>query len=50
MSPNDYVGAIMEICQSKRGNFINMEYLDETRVISSMRFHYPKSFMISSTN
>ena len=32
MSPNDYVGAIMEICQNKRGNFITMEYMDETRV------------------
>lgn len=32
MSPNDYVGAIMELCQEKRGNFVNMEYLDETRV------------------
>lgn len=30
--PNDYVGAIMELCQSKRGEFINMEYLDTTRV------------------
>ena len=32
MTPNDYVGAIMEICQNKRGNFIDMEYIDETRV------------------
>jgi len=30
--PNDYVGAIMELCQNKRGEFINMEYLDENRV------------------
>lgn len=30
--PNDYVGAVMELCQSKRGEFINMEYLDTTRV------------------
>lgn len=30
--PNDYVGAIMELCQNKRGEFINMEYLDTTRV------------------
>ena len=33
MSPTDYVGAIMELCQSKRGTFINMEYLEETRVV-----------------
>jgi GTP-binding protein LepA len=32
MAPNDYVGAIMEICQNKRGNFIDMQYLDENRV------------------
>ncbi|GAB6990692.1 translation elongation factor 4 [Paenibacillus pini] len=30
--PNDYVGTIMELCQNKRGDFINMEYLDTTRV------------------
>ncbi|WP_127579782.1 translation elongation factor 4 [Paenibacillus koleovorans] len=30
--PNDYVGAIMELCQGKRGEFLNMEYLDTTRV------------------
>ncbi|MGM0844180.1 MAG: translation elongation factor 4 [Bacillota bacterium] len=32
MVPNDYVGAVMELCQGKRGNFIDMEYMDETRV------------------
>lgn len=32
MTPNDYVGPIMELCQKKRGNFIDMQYLDETRV------------------
>jgi GTP-binding protein LepA len=32
MAPNDYVGAIMEICQLKRGNFIDMQYLSENRV------------------
>jgi GTP-binding protein LepA len=30
--PNDYVGAIMELCQNKRGEFQNMEYLDANRV------------------
>lgn len=30
--PNDYVGAVMELCQGKRGEFINMEYIDTTRV------------------
>ncbi len=32
MVPNDFVGTIMELCQSKRGDFINMEYLDANRV------------------
>ena len=31
-TPSEYIGPIMELCQDKRGNFINMEYLDETRV------------------
>jgi len=30
--PNDYVGAVMELCQNKRGEFVNMEYLDASRV------------------
>ena len=32
MLPNEYVGTVMELCQYKRGQFINMEYLDEKRV------------------
>ncbi|WP_061086615.1 translation elongation factor 4 [Heyndrickxia faecalis] len=32
MVPNDYVGAVMEIAQAKRGNFIDMQYLDDIRV------------------
>lgn len=30
--PKDYVGAIMDLCQTKRGDFVNMEYLDANRV------------------
>lgn len=30
--PNDFVGPVMELCQNKRGDFINMEYLDTNRV------------------
>ena len=30
--PSEYVGAIMELCQDKRGIYKNMSYLDETRV------------------
>ncbi|PRO42883.1 translation elongation factor 4 [Bacillus sp. LLTC93] len=32
MVPNDYVGSVMELCQGKRGNFIDMQYLDANRV------------------
>lgn len=32
MVPNDYVGPVMELCQRKRGDFIDMQYLDENRV------------------
>ncbi|MCZ2259375.1 translation elongation factor 4 [Sporosarcina sp. G11-34] len=32
MVPNDYVGAVMELCQKKRGNFMTMDYLDASRV------------------
>ena len=33
MTPTDYVGAVMELCQNRRGEFKNMEYLEETRVV-----------------
>ncbi len=32
LTPKDYVGGIMEMCQNRRGNYIDMKYLDETRV------------------
>lgn len=32
MTPTDYVGTVMELCQERRGRFINMDYLEETRV------------------
>ena len=31
--PRDYVGAVMELSQEKRGDYQNMTYLDETRVM-----------------
>lgn len=31
-TPPEYVGAIMELCQGKRGIFIDMSYIDPTRV------------------
>lgn len=32
MVPSEYVGAVMELCERKRGDFVTMEYLDEYRV------------------
>ncbi|MBQ8541329.1 MAG: translation elongation factor 4 [Clostridia bacterium] len=29
--PTDYVGSIMTLCQERRGNYLGMEYIDETR-------------------
>lgn len=37
--PKNYVGAIMELSQDKRGEYQSMEYLDETRV--SIVYHLP---------
>jgi len=33
MIPNEYVGAIMEICQDRRGKMKHMEYINENRVV-----------------
>ncbi|WP_108308331.1 translation elongation factor 4 [Metalysinibacillus jejuensis] len=44
MVPNDYVGAVMELCQKKRGNFIDMNYLDTTRV--AVNYELPLSEIV----
>ncbi|HAM1728437.1 TPA: elongation factor 4 [Listeria monocytogenes] len=44
MVPNDYVGAVMELAQNKRGNFITMEYLDDIRV--SIVYEIPLSEIV----
>ena len=31
-TPNDYVGGLMDLCQQKRGELIDMKYLDDVRV------------------
>lgn len=33
MVPNNYVGTVMELCQERRGEMKNMEYIEETRVV-----------------
>lgn len=42
--PNDFVGAVMEISQSKRGEFKSMDYLDINRVM--IVYHIPLSEII----
>ena len=42
--PNDFVGAIMELSQEKRGDFKDMKYMDTTRVM--LTYHLPLSEII----
>ena len=44
LAPSDFIGAIMELCQAKRGTLRGMDYLSEDRV------EMPKSSMTSSTS
>ena len=45
ITPNEYVGLLMELAQSKRGIFINMTYLDKIRV--SLHYEIPLSEVIT---
>ena len=44
LSPSDYIGAIMELCQSKRGQLDGMDYLSEDRV--EMRYTLPMAEIV----
>ena len=44
ISPSEYIGAIMELCQSRRGELGGMDYLSETRV--EMRYTLPMAEII----
>lgn len=33
ITPSDYVGAVMELCQSRRGTYVSMEYVEQTRAV-----------------
>ena len=39
LAPTDFVGNIMELCQERRGTFLDMKYLDKTRV--ELRYELP---------
>ncbi|MBE7705751.1 MAG: elongation factor 4 [Cyanobacteria bacterium SIG30] len=45
LTPKDYVGTLMDLCQTKRGDFINMHYLDKVRV--NLEYHIPLSEVIT---
>ncbi len=42
--PSNYIGPIMELCQDKRGNYIGMEYIDQTRV--NIHYEIPLSEIV----
>ena len=42
--PSEYIGPIMELCQDKRGNYVSMEYLDQTRV--NIHYEIPLSEIV----
>jgi len=44
MCPKDYVGAVMELCQERRGTFADMEYMSAGRVI--LTYNLPLSEII----
>ncbi len=44
ISPSEYIGAIMELCQSRRGSLLGMDYLSETRV--ELRYTMPLAEII----
>jgi len=44
MSPEQYVGPIMELCQNKRGTFVTMSYIDKSRV--SIVYELPLSEIV----
>ncbi|UZQ30832.1 MAG: translation elongation factor 4 [Spiroplasma phoeniceum] len=33
MTPDQYIGSLMELCQNKHGTYVNLEYIDDTRRI-----------------
>ncbi len=44
MLPKEYIGSIMELCQQRRGEYISMEYLDDTRAM--LIYHMPLNEII----
>ena len=43
-TPSEYIGPIMELCQNKRGSYLNMDYIDQTRV--NIHYELPLSEIV----
>ncbi len=43
-TPSEFIGPIMELCQNKRGNYLNMDYIDPKRV--NIHYEIPLSEII----
>ncbi|MBP5678920.1 MAG: elongation factor 4 [Bacilli bacterium] len=43
-SPSEYIGPLMELCQDKRGTFLNMDYIDTERV--TIHYELPLSEIV----
>ncbi len=44
ITPSEFVGGLMDLCQDRRGVFIDMKYLDQTRV--ELHYHLPLNEII----
>ena len=44
MVPSEYIGAIMDLCQERRGEYQGMEYIEDTRAL--LRYHLPLNEII----
>ena len=44
MTPKEYIGAIMELCQERRGIYLNLEYFDDTRM--TLTYELPLSEIV----
>ena len=44
ITPKEFVGNVMELCQERRGEFINMKYIDNTRV--TLEYYLPLNEII----
>lgn len=42
--PSEFIGPVMELCQNKRGSYINMDYINETRV--NIHYEIPLSEVV----